>query len=461
MVTDVTIPPHLLPADGRFGSGPTRVRDAQVAALGAAGRSVLGTSHRQPAVKDLVARVRAGVADLLGLPDGYEVVLGNGGSTAFWDAAAFCLVRSRAQHAVHGEFSGKFATVTERAPFLEPSVRVDAAAGSVARLTAVDGVDAHAYPHNETSTGALSPVERIGRRGRGRPHARRRDVRGRRRRGRPHRDRRLLLRAPEGVRRRRRPVARHPLPRRDRAHRGADRRPLGAARPVGGADELAQGPDAQHARRRHARHARGAARLAARARRARVGRRPVGRERGARVRLGGPAAVGVALRGGGLPLPRRRRRSTSTASTAPRSPGCCGTTACSDVEPYRGLRSTSCGSASSRRCRSPTSRRSPRASTTSSRRSPGTSGTPPSARTCWTCRERAGEAHRRRPRHVLDGSNRIGRVRHRHRGPHPRPTRPRRTGTPGLSSRRAPPRRRGRPVRAVPRRRCAAAPRGP
>lgn len=162
MVTDVTIPPHLLPADGRFGAGPTRVRDAQVAALGAAGPTVLGTSHRQPAVKDLVARVRAGVADLLGLPDGYEVVLGNGGSTAFWDAAAFCLVRSRAQHAVHGEFSGKFATVTERAPFLEPSVRVDAAAGSVARLTAVDGVDAHAYPHNETSTGALSPVERIG-----------------------------------------------------------------------------------------------------------------------------------------------------------------------------------------------------------------------------------------------------------------------------------------------------------
>ncbi|MGC5628299.1 phosphoserine transaminase [Georgenia sp. Z1344] len=158
----MTIPSHLLPADGRFGSGPTRVRAGQLAALTAAGTGVLGTSHRQAPVERLVSRVRSGVAELLGLPDGYEVVLGNGGSTAFWDAAAFCLVRERAQHAVHGEFSSKFATVTDRAPFLAPSVRVEAAPGSIARLSAVEGVDAHAYPHNETSTGALAPVERIG-----------------------------------------------------------------------------------------------------------------------------------------------------------------------------------------------------------------------------------------------------------------------------------------------------------
>ncbi|MGC5615540.1 phosphoserine transaminase [Georgenia sp. Z1491] len=158
----MTIPSHLLPADGRFGSGPTRVRPGQLAALTAAGAGVLGTSHRQAPVEHLVSRVRAGTAELFDLPDGYEVALGNGGSTAFWDAAAFCLVRERAQHAVHGEFSAKFATVTDRAPFLAPSLRVEAEPGSVARLSAVEGADVHAYPHNETSTGALSPVERIG-----------------------------------------------------------------------------------------------------------------------------------------------------------------------------------------------------------------------------------------------------------------------------------------------------------
>lgn len=160
MVTDVTIPPHLLPADGRFGSGPTRVRDAQVAALGAAGRSVLGTSHRQPAVKDLVARVRAGVADLLGLPDGYEVVLGNGGSTAFWDAAAFGLISSRSQNLSFGEFGGKFATAAG-APWLEaPDVRT-AEPGSIALPEPTPGVDVYAWPHNETSTGAYAPVTRV------------------------------------------------------------------------------------------------------------------------------------------------------------------------------------------------------------------------------------------------------------------------------------------------------------
>jgi phosphoserine aminotransferase len=161
-VPDVTIPAHLLPDDGRFGSGPSRIRRGQVAALEAAGRSLLGTSHRQAPVRTLVSRVRQGLTDLLSLPEGYEIALGNGGATAFWDAAAFCLVRERAQHAVHGEFSSKFHKVTNAAPFLGDSIAVTAEAGQVALLEDADGVDVHAYPHNETSTGALSPVRRIG-----------------------------------------------------------------------------------------------------------------------------------------------------------------------------------------------------------------------------------------------------------------------------------------------------------
>ena len=161
-----TIPAHLLPRDGRFGSGPSKVRQAQVDALAAAGATggpgpaLLGTSHRQAPVRELVGSVRAGVAELLGAPDGYEVVLGNGGSTAFWEVAAFGLVQDRAQHCVFGEFSSKFAEVTRSAPFVgEPSV-VSAEPGSIARPVAQDGVDVYAWPHNETSTGAMAPVER-------------------------------------------------------------------------------------------------------------------------------------------------------------------------------------------------------------------------------------------------------------------------------------------------------------
>ncbi len=117
----IAIPTDLLPADGRFGCGPSKVRPAQVEMLAALGTSVLGTSHRQAPVRSLVARIREGIAALLGAPEGYEVVLGNGGSTAFWDAAAFCLVRERAQHADFGEFGHKFATTTDRAPFLAAS----------------------------------------------------------------------------------------------------------------------------------------------------------------------------------------------------------------------------------------------------------------------------------------------------------------------------------------------------
>jgi phosphoserine aminotransferase len=157
---DIEIPAHLLPADGRFGSGPSKVRPEQVEALAAVGRTLLGTSHRQAPVRSLVGRVRRGLADLFRAPDGYEVVLGNGGSTAFWDVAAFCLVRERAQHLAFGEFSAKFAAVTAAAPFLgEPTV-VRAEPGALARPYAEDGVDVHAWPHNETSTGVMAPVRR-------------------------------------------------------------------------------------------------------------------------------------------------------------------------------------------------------------------------------------------------------------------------------------------------------------
>jgi phosphoserine aminotransferase len=157
----ISIPPALLPRDGRFGSGPSKVRPEQVSALAAVGTTLLGTSHRQPPVRNLVRRVREGLAALFELPDGYEVVLGNGGSTAFWDVAALCLVRTRAQHLAFGEFGDRFAAVTTGAPFLaDPDVR-RAAPGSRPTASAVAGVDAYAWPHNETSTGVVAPVQRV------------------------------------------------------------------------------------------------------------------------------------------------------------------------------------------------------------------------------------------------------------------------------------------------------------
>jgi phosphoserine aminotransferase len=156
----ITIPSDLLPADGRFGSGPARIRQSQVDALNAAGRTVLGTSHRQKPVKDLVARIRAGVSELFSLPAGYEVVLGNGGSTVFWDVATFGLVRRKAVHAQFGEFGSKFAKATRTAPWLDESVIVDAAPGTSAVPTAVDGADVYAWPHNETSTGVATDIVR-------------------------------------------------------------------------------------------------------------------------------------------------------------------------------------------------------------------------------------------------------------------------------------------------------------
>lgn len=161
MTTSLVIPAHLLPADGRFGSGPSKVRSAQIDALVAAGGTVLGTSHRQPPVKSLVRRTREGLAELFSLSDGYEVVLGNGGSTAFWDIATLCLVREKAQHAVFGEFGGKFASATSKAPFLRDSQIISANPGTIALPLPADDVDVYAWPHNETSTGAMAPVRRV------------------------------------------------------------------------------------------------------------------------------------------------------------------------------------------------------------------------------------------------------------------------------------------------------------
>ena len=160
MVTPLTIPAELLPRDGRFGSGPSKIRDAQLDALRAAQPRVLGTSHRQAPVRDVVGDVRAMLAEYFALPDGYEVILANGGSTLFWDAAAFGLVRSRAQHCTFGEFGAKFAAATASAPHLENPSIIEGEAGSISLPRAEDGIDVYAWPHNETSTGAMAPVRR-------------------------------------------------------------------------------------------------------------------------------------------------------------------------------------------------------------------------------------------------------------------------------------------------------------
>ncbi|WP_422117308.1 phosphoserine transaminase [Brachybacterium sp. UNK5269] len=156
----LSIPPELLPADGRFGSGPSRIRDEQMATLQEVSRTVLGTSHRQAPVKDLVGRIRSGLRDLFGLPEGYEVVLGNGGSTAFWDVAVFGLIERRSQHLVLGEFSQKFAAESAGAPHLEQPEILRAEPGSLPVPVAREDVDAYAWPHNETSTGVMVPVRR-------------------------------------------------------------------------------------------------------------------------------------------------------------------------------------------------------------------------------------------------------------------------------------------------------------
>ncbi|MFW5416052.1 phosphoserine transaminase [Nocardiopsis sp. CNT-189] len=159
-VSDIQIPADLLPADGRFGCGPSKVRPEQLKALADSGSAYFGTSHRKKAVKSLVGRVRSGLASLFPLPEGYEVVLGNGGTTAFWDIAAHGLIREKSQHLAFGEFSAKFAKVAKGAPWLAEPTVIETAPGTHGEARAEEGADAYALTHNETSTGVAMPIRR-------------------------------------------------------------------------------------------------------------------------------------------------------------------------------------------------------------------------------------------------------------------------------------------------------------
>lgn len=156
-----TIPSELIPSDGRFGCGPSKVRPEQLQAI-QEHADIMGTSHRQPGVKDVVGSIRSGLADLFQLPEGYEIILSLGGATAFWDAASFGLIRNKSAHLTYGEFSGKFATVSKKAPWLDEPQVVAAEPGTAPDPSRLDGTDADvvAWAHNETSTGAMVPVKR-------------------------------------------------------------------------------------------------------------------------------------------------------------------------------------------------------------------------------------------------------------------------------------------------------------
>ena len=158
--TALKIPQELKPADGRFGSGPSRVRSEQLQHLAGPGAAVMGTSHRQQPVKQLVAQIRGGLRELFSVPDDYEIALGNGGTTAFWDAAAACLVRERPLHLAYGEFSQKFAKTTGSAPFLAEPIVVEAPPGDAPAPTSDPAADALCWAHNETSTGVMVSVQR-------------------------------------------------------------------------------------------------------------------------------------------------------------------------------------------------------------------------------------------------------------------------------------------------------------
>ncbi len=160
--SSISIPRDLLPADGRFGSGPSKVRLEAVRELEARAHDYLGTSHRRPSVRSVVGRLRAAMTELFGLNDGWEVLLGNGGSTGFWDAAAFSLIERRAQHLAFGEFSEKFSAVTAAAPHLEDPVVIASPYGSHPMPEPADGIDVYALTHNETSTGVAMPLTQPG-----------------------------------------------------------------------------------------------------------------------------------------------------------------------------------------------------------------------------------------------------------------------------------------------------------
>src|SRR5260221_1223159 len=157
---ELRLPPALLPSDGRFGSGPSKVRDEAVAALAGAAHGYLGTSHRRDGVRSVVGSIRRGLRDLYALPDGYEVLLGVGGSTLFWDAASFGLVERRSTHLVIGEFSSKFAQVTRDAPHLDDPQICETAPGETPARPEIVDRDVYAYPHNETSTGVTVDIHR-------------------------------------------------------------------------------------------------------------------------------------------------------------------------------------------------------------------------------------------------------------------------------------------------------------
>ncbi|HMK97126.1 MAG TPA: phosphoserine transaminase [Acidimicrobiales bacterium] len=159
-IPEIIIPTDMLPGDGRFGSGPSKVRADSVRALMEAAKGPLGTSHRQKPVKSVVGRLRSGLRELFSLPDGYEVVLGNGGTTAFWDAATFCLIDQRSEHLAFGEFSSRFAATAKAAPWLKGTVVIDSPAGTHPSAQAHDDVDFYALTHNETSTGVMMDVRR-------------------------------------------------------------------------------------------------------------------------------------------------------------------------------------------------------------------------------------------------------------------------------------------------------------
>ena len=157
---EITIPDDLLPADGRFCSGPSKVRPEALVALADSGHSYLGTSHRQATVRFMVAALRNGIAELLSLPDGYEIVLGNGGTTVFWDALTFGAIERRSQHLTFGEFSSKFAACALAAPHLDDPDVIEAPPGTVPEAKATPDVDAYCLTHNETSTGVAAPLQR-------------------------------------------------------------------------------------------------------------------------------------------------------------------------------------------------------------------------------------------------------------------------------------------------------------
>ena len=230
MTDALKIPAELLPADGRFGAGPSKIQTSHLDALAATGDTLMGTSHRQAPVKQTVGRVREGLAALFDLPDGYEVVLGNGGATAFWDIACFGLIREKSQHLAFGEFSSKFATSAKKAPWLADPTRHLQRPGLAARGRRRGRrrrLRLGAQRDLDRGHGARTPP---GGRRRRRARARRRDLRRRRPAGRPPRGRHLLLRAAEVLRLRRRALGRPDVAARPRARRGDRRRPTATSR---------------------------------------------------------------------------------------------------------------------------------------------------------------------------------------------------------------------------------------